>query len=362
MQVEPYAEMFTDIDAQLQGGKAPDIFRCDYQDLGLYSGTGQLLDLSPYLSASDAAEFHPAFWAAVNYGGTPYAVPHQTDTTAVIYRKDMFAAAGITSVPDSLASAWTWDEFQDLALRLKKKLPAGTYPFSYDWQYTGAYRWLTWLFAAGGELLTKDLTATALPSAPALKAMAFTKGFFEQGLVPANSSIKSYGYPDSLFEASTVSMAFAGDFLLSGIADTFKDAQWGATFQPVDVAAATDLGGNALAATRHCSNPELAAEFLRFMVTRENQKYFCENATELPTRLDLLHSKLDYTTRPDLMPVYLAQAATLTSAMTAQTAVPAFGRINSMLQTELENAFVGGQSAEATIQHIATGTTAALAG
>ena len=43
------------------------------------------------------------------YNGKPYGVPHQIDTTAILYRKDAFAAAGITNVPTTLDEAWTWD-------------------------------------------------------------------------------------------------------------------------------------------------------------------------------------------------------------------------------------------------------------
>src|SRR5262245_35772155 len=39
LKIVPYAEMFTGIDASLQAGTAPDVFRVDYTTLGLYSST-----------------------------------------------------------------------------------------------------------------------------------------------------------------------------------------------------------------------------------------------------------------------------------------------------------------------------------
>ncbi|GJF34605.1 hypothetical protein KNE206_73050 [Kitasatospora sp. NE20-6] len=362
LQIEPYAQMFIDMDAQLQGGRAPDLFRCDYMTLGMYSGNGQLLDLSPYFTTAERAAFLPAFWAAVCHDGRPYAVPHHTDTTAVLYRKDMFEAAGITSVPQRLDDAWTWEEFDEIAGRLKAKLPPNVYPFSYDWQQGGAYRWLTWLFAAGGRLLDDSLTAPAIPSPQARKAMDFTKGFFERGLVPPNSGVKSYGYPDSLFTSGTVAMTFAGDFMLPTIAPALKDEQWGATFQPRDAAAATDLGGNTVVVTRHTEHADLAVEFAKFLATPAAMRTFCEQTVVLPTLGELLDADFSYAVRPDLMGVFFEQATVLTPEMTAQTAVPAFGRINAVLQDELEAAFVGGQSSEATVERIAAGTRKALAG
>ncbi|MFB7087078.1 ABC transporter substrate-binding protein [Streptomyces sp. NPDC056296] len=361
IKVEPYQQMYTNMDALLAGGRAPDLFRCDYANLGMYSASDQLLDLSPYFSEAERESFLPALWEAVCHDGRPYAVPHHTDTTAVLYRKDMFERAGITEVPGRLEDAWTWDEFGEICARLSKKLDH-VYPFTYGWQQAGAFRWLTWLWEAGGHLLTRDLSAPALESAAGLRAMRFTQDFFRQGWVPPNSSVKTASYPDSLFNAGTTAMAFAGDFLLPQIVAGGLDPDlYGVTYQPRDRIAATDLGGNAVVATRTTENPELAADFLKFLVSEEIMRRYCEETVVLPTRPALLQSRLDYAERPDLMPVFADQATTLTPAMTGEVAVPFFGRINAALQDELEAAFVSGQSAEATLQKIADATRAAIA-
>ncbi|MGW2339533.1 ABC transporter substrate-binding protein [Streptomyces sp. NPDC001661] len=360
VRLESYQQMYTNMDALLAGGRAPDLFRCDYANLGMYSASGQLLDLSPYFDDKERDAFLPALWKAVCHDGKPYAVPHQTDTTAVLYRKDMFRKAGITSVPTSLDEAWTWDEFSETCARLRKKLH-GVYPFVYGWQQAGAFRWLTWLWEAGGRLLDDSLTAPAIESAAGLRALRFTQDFFREGFVPPNSSVKSAAYPDSLLTAGTVAMSFAGDFLLPTIDPALDKDLYGVTFQPRGRRAATDLGGNAVVATRTTENPELAADFLKFLASEENMARFCEQCVVLPTRRSLLTQPLDYAVRPDLMPVYAEQATALTPAMTEQVAVPGFGRINSALQDELEAAFVDRQPAEVTLRNIAASTRTALA-
>ncbi|MET9255159.1 sugar ABC transporter substrate-binding protein [Streptomyces sp. NPDC003717] len=357
---EPYQQMYTNMDALLAGGRAPDLFRCDYANLGMYSASGQLLDLSPYFSEDERSAFLPALWKAVCHEGRPYAVPHQTDTTAVLYRKDMFERAGITEVPTRLEDAWDWAEFGDVCARLRSKLH-GVYPFTYGWQQAGAFRWLSWLWQAGGSLLTPDLKAPALESAAGLKALRFTQDFFRRGWVPPNSSVKTASFPDSLFTAGTTAMAFAGDFLLPNMVAGLDEDLFGVTYQPRDRRAATDLGGNAVVATHSTEKPELAADFLKFLVSEENMRRFCEQCVVLPTRKELLQSRLDYAVRPDLMPAFADQATTLTPAMTAEIAVPFFGRVNAALQDELEAAFVNGKPAEAVLRQIADATRAALA-
>jgi multiple sugar transport system substrate-binding protein len=353
LQVVPYEEMFTTVDNQLQAGNAPDVFRVDYTTLGIYSSSGQLLDLSKQLDSALTDDLIPALYAAVQYEDKPFGVPHQTDTTCVVYQPALLKAAGITSVPDTLDSAWSWEEFADVASKLKASLPERTLPFAYDWQQFGAYRWLTWLFEADGRLLEDDLKTPAIVGDQGRKALEYTKSFFDQGWVPANTSTKGATYPDTVFASQKVAMAFVGDFLLPGLdTDIGKGFEWAVTYQPKDVRASSDLGGNALVATADAANPDLAASFLQFMVEAENMQSFCEEATELPTRQSLVGADLDFAVRPDLMPTFVEQATTLTPEDVAQVTVSFAGDINTILRNELDLCFSDKQSVDETLQKI----------
>lgn len=360
LKIVPYAEMFTGIDASLQAGTAPDVFRVDYTTLGLYSSTGQLADLSEYLDSSLTDDLIPALYKAVQFDGTPYGVPHQTDTTAIVYQPAMFEAAGITSVPDSLDNAWSWEEFADVADKLKNSLGDDVKPFAYDWQQFGAFRWLSWLFEADGRLLEDDLKTPALVSDQGKKALEYTKSFFDNEWVPKNTSVKGATYPDTVFISQKVAMAYVGDFLLPGIDDGVKGKfDWQVTYQPKDVRASTDLGGNALVASEQGKDKDLSAEFLNFMMESDNMASFCEEAVELPTRQSLVGEDLDYATRPDLMPTFASQATTMTEDDVAQVTVPYFGQVNSTLLEELELCFQSGQSVDDTLSKIADGVSKA---
>lgn len=360
LKIVPYEDMFTGIDAQLQSGTAPDIFRVDYTTLGVYSSKDVLLDLTPSLDSSLTSDLIPALLQAVTYEDKIYGVPQETDTTAVLYRPDLLEAAGVTSVPTKLADAWTWEEFEQVADKLKGSLDPKIKPFCYDWQQLGAFRWLTWLFEAGGRLLEDDLTTPAIDSAEGRRAMDFTTGFFTKGWVPKNTSVKGATYPDAAFISGEVAMAFAGNFLLPGIEEGIKKKfEYGVTYQPRDKRASSDLGGNALVATKDSANKDMAAEFLSFMVEPKNMRLFCEKSLELPTRQSLVSEKLDFAVRSDLMPVYVDQTTTLTADDVAQVTVPWFGQVNTLLQDQLELAFRGQQSPDKTLSAIAAGVSAA---
>jgi len=294
------------------------------------------------------------------FDGKPYGVPHQIDTTAILYRKDAFEAAGITDVPTTVDEAWTWEEFAANADKLKGVVKGKQTPFIYDWQSAGAYRWLSWLFQAGGTLLADDLTSPAIDSDPGRKAVDFTKSFFTKGWVARNTSVKSATYPDSVFVAGSVAMAFAGDFLVPFIdTNVGKKFEYGSMPQPKDVAAATDLGGNAVVAAKDGKNTEAAAKFLEFIVREDQMKTYCEATGQLPTLKSLTNTKLDFQVRPDLMETFVQQAKTLTPEQVAQVTVPQFAKLNGALQQELETAFLGGRSAAETTAAIAAAVTKA---
>ena len=353
LNIVPYAQMFSGIDAKLSSGTAPDLFRVDYGNLGVYSSQDQLLDLTPYLG-SEEDNFIPAMWQAVSYEDKLYGVPHQTDVSALLVNIDMLTEAGVdvASLPMTQADAWTWDEFAAVSQQLRTALPADKYPFVYNWQLGGAPRWLSWLFQANGAIFEKDGVTPAIDSPAGKKALDYTKSFFDNQWVPPTSSTKSSVYADTTFQEGTAAMVFAGSFLVPDM-ETLAKFNWTAIPMPRDERGATDLGGNALVATKDTKNPELAAKFLAFMVQADTMSAFCAATNELPTRTDLAGDAITFIVRPDVMPVFVEQASTIEPSDVTQLTSPAMAAISTALQDQLEAAFIGGQSTADTLSNLA---------
>lgn len=355
LNVVPYDQMFTNIDAQLSSGDEPDIFRVDYGNLGVYSSQDQLLDISPYISDDEIDAFVPAMWEAVSFDGKPYGVPHQTDVSALLVNTQMVTDAGLdpSTFPTTQEEAWTWEEFADVATELRAGLPEDKFPFVYNWQLGGAPRWLSWVFQAGGTFLDEDGTTATIDSPEGKKALDFTKSFYEKKWVPPTSSTKSTVYADNLFTEGTAAMVFAGSFLIPD-QEALNEFEWTAIPMPRDERGATDLGGNALVATKNAPNPELAAEFLKFMASKDAMSAFCAATNELPTRIDLAGDAVTFEIRPDVMPVFVDQAATIEASDVKQLTSPGMAAVNTALQDQLEAAFIGGQSTADTLANLTT--------
>lgn len=355
LNVVPYANMFSGIDSALSAGNAPDVWRVDYPDLGVYSSQDQLLSLDGDFSKSEADNFNPALWEAVKYDGKVYGVPQEVDVSALLVNTDMVKAAGLdpSTFPKTQADAWTWEQFADVVKKLRTALPANQYPFVYNWQQGGAFRWLSWLFQADGSIIGTDGKTPEIDSAAGTKALDFTKSFFTNKWVPPQSSVKSNTYADSLFENKTAAMAFLGSFEVADIQSLAK-FNWTAIPMPKDKRAATDLGGNALVATKTTKNPALSRAFLKYMVSEGAMKAFTAATNELPTLKTLSGDAVKFAVRPDVMPVFVDQAATIQPSDVKQITSPAMSTISTALQNQLDAAFVSGQSTSTTLSNLSS--------
>jgi multiple sugar transport system substrate-binding protein len=101
-------------------GNAPDITWVNAENLGLILNTDAAADLAPpimnkWTAARKSDLLMPKSLEAVTVGGKVLAVPLMTSTWVMMYRKDLFRAAGI-----DVASISTWDGVTQAAKKLTK--------------------------------------------------------------------------------------------------------------------------------------------------------------------------------------------------------------------------------------------------
>ena len=354
LQVVPYSEVLTAVDTGLRTPTPPDLFRVSYTDVGVYRAQGVLAEL-PDADAL-AAGFLPAFWGAVTDDEGTYGIPHHTDTSLLLVNTDAVRAAGLGELPTSADAAWTWEQFRDALVRVGSPR-AGAFPFAPNWQRAGAFRWLNLVDQAGGRLLTADLADVAADDPGLAEALAFSRGLFRDDLVPPSAGARGQAASD-LFTNQTVAMCFGGDFLLPD----FEAAgfPYAATFLPRDERASADLGGNALVAVEASERKEAALDFLAYCAQAEQVARFCATTTVLPTRSDVDPASLDYALRPDLMALYVEQAATIRPELVEQVVVPQFGAVNAQLRDRLDEALLGTDDDATALARIVDGVRSAL--
>jgi multiple sugar transport system substrate-binding protein len=109
MEVQPNTDNDTfdpNLIAAIKGGDAPDValdFAPDYA--GQYCSSGLWEDLTPYMKADhiSISEFAPATLSYTNFSGKQCALPSLTDAYGLYYNTAMFAKAGISGPPKTMA-------------------------------------------------------------------------------------------------------------------------------------------------------------------------------------------------------------------------------------------------------------------
>ena len=349
---------------RLAAGKAPDIQRMTWQSIGLYSSQGALVDFSEYLDEGYSQDFGPVFWQAVNYEDKPYALPHHTDTFALYYNTDYLDDLGVEVPQQSPEGGWSWDQFLDVARRVKNETDA-EYGFAFGFQGPNtAYRWLPFLYQNGGQLLDDGMSSPQISGQAGVESIAWTRSWFEEDLIPPGSTIKATDSTSvvNLFATGNVGMMLHGNWMMPYLRDNMKDFGWDATYMPREAQMASDLGGNCLAVTKDSQNPEAAADFIKFVVNEENMRFFCRNSQFLPVRKNLIDQGIDYEFRSEVMQRFLDQSQTIPEHMAQVETIPTFNRINALLEDELELAFTLQQAPEETAQNLQGGIEEILSG
>lgn len=334
------------IDVQLAAGIGPDLFRVEYTNVGRYSPSGAIIDLSQYLPPDFGDDFTAPVWAAVQFEGKPHALPLHTDTSVILYNKSLFSRLGIQP-PEVLQNSWSWAEFIQVSRTLKKVCD---YAFAVNWTFGGSFRWLNFLYQHGGHVLNAAGDKCLLRSQAALDTLRWTRQFFSERFVPLSDSAQSTEEIENLFNTGVVGMYF--DVGPQGMRDMGSTMDWGATFLPQDVARASELGGNAVAVSRDCKHPDVAADFAIFITNEENMREFVLAAEFLPVRKSLLNGPLPYKYAPLEMEIHLQQATTVPVQLARVVTMPGFPRVSRSLGDELDLAFTGGQAPEVSLERI----------
>lgn len=109
-----------------------------------FTNVGAFSDLSDMYQELGGDKLLPSFVAVGEVDGAQYALPYYFGSRYNFYRKDLYAAAGVT-VPTTL------QEFSDTAKALTTADTSGFYIGGSDWRNA-----ISWIFANGGDLAKKE--------------------------------------------------------------------------------------------------------------------------------------------------------------------------------------------------------------
>ena len=256
-------------------GEMPDCGMVAEDTVIAWARDGLLSDVDIYAGQENL----PLDYLAFKYNDKTVAYSTANEVLALWYNKDMFDAAGIPYPPTTLDSAWTWDQFVEVAKQLtidaNGKHPGedgfnkdnivqyGAYVNQYTWQLE------VWALSNGGSFFSPDGKSIVFDDA----AIEGIQKVFDLHLVdnvaPLNDGTQDNGFSSSL-GAGNVAMCTEGQWATGFRGAGFDGINYGVAVLPymkekVTIATAGPVG--VFATTKY---PAEAAEFLRWYSSEEN--------------------------------------------------------------------------------------------
>ena len=243
------------------GAGGPDLAQVEYQLLPSFEVTKDLLDLSKFGATALGADYDPSVWSLVSAGASVYAVPQDTGPMALIYRKDLFAKAG-------LSAPTTWAQFATDASKIHASTP-GTYITDLAPNEAGQLSGLFW--QAGSQpfsATSMDSLSIHLDDAAAQKVGQFWQPLIAAGTVATDPDFTNDWYAGlaSGKYASWITGAW-GPLFLQGVAKGTA-GKWAVAPLPGWAAGSrtsANWGGSSTAVTAQTKHPAQAADFAEWL-------------------------------------------------------------------------------------------------
>jgi multiple sugar transport system substrate-binding protein len=325
---------------QIAGGNPPDVAFVDASATADFASRQALVNLDGYIKRSSIvkpADYVDAFKTFVTYNGHLYGLPIDGESTGLFYRKDLFAAAGISGPPT------TWNEFM---ADVQKLTDPAKKQYGYEvFAPEAAYYWYPWLYQAGGDLLSADGKTVVFDSPEAQQAANF---YVNLAKYSPPDYLNSNSYDGRVaFEQGKVAMYMAGSWLAGTMTseDPKINGKWGTAPLPNGPAGCkTTIAGDSLVLLANSKHPDAAWLWIEYLEKPENLAtwtYKSPAGTELPPLKSLLNSPNLAKTKP----VLKGFAQLMQCGVASTVANPKFPQIEQQLNTELGNAFYGKQTA-----------------
>ncbi|HEV2032934.1 MAG TPA: extracellular solute-binding protein [Candidatus Dormibacteraeota bacterium] len=150
VELQQWGDIGTKLDTGFAGSNPPDVMELGNTLVAKYAAAGALADISGKKSSFDnSSTWLQSLTDSCTLGGKLYCVPYYAGSRAIIYRKDLFASAGVQP-PDSLDGLMTVGQKLMAANSSDPNFSALYFPGKY-W-----YAALPFIWDSGGDIATQS--------------------------------------------------------------------------------------------------------------------------------------------------------------------------------------------------------------
>jgi N,N'-diacetylchitobiose transport system substrate-binding protein len=282
IQIQEWNGIGPKIIGALASKDAPDVIEVGNTQVAQYSASGGVKDLTDKKSDLKGDDWIEGLAAPGNYEGKQYGIPYYAANRVVVYRKDLFQAAGITTPPKTRAD-WLAD-----TAKLNTGGNQGIYLPGQNFYVLSGFIW-----DEGGDLAVKDGDnwKGALETPEALKGMDFYKQIQALGKGPKDSDEAKPTQTDVFAQGKVAQMiAVPGAAELIAQANPALKDKLG--FFPIpgktaDKPGAVVTGGSDLIIPEASANPDAAYTFIKDLAGEQWQSDLAKTMKYVPNRTSL---------------------------------------------------------------------------
>lgn len=284
------------------------------------------------------------------FEGASYGIPYDEGVRALIYRKDLLDAQG-------LSAPKTWDELVSTATKVQQANPGVN---GYGIAGGGIWYFLPSIWQWGGEIATEQngKYTAKVDSPQAVAAFQFYADLLtKHKLAPAGAATWSGTDAAKSIALGQTAMMVGGSWDLKAIIKQTPDIESKLGTAPIPKGPGgnnlTFAGGSNLAVFEECDNKTLAKSFVDYMLQRDNLVKVTQSIGLLPATLEALEA--EKTTGSFSTPLLKAYAEQVTSTRSIPP-VPTWGQVegSGAVVNAMQAIMSGSKSAEAAMKQLAT--------
>jgi N,N'-diacetylchitobiose transport system substrate-binding protein len=282
VQIQEWNGIGPKIIGALASKDAPDVIEVGNTQVAQYSASGGVKDLTDKKSDLKGDDWIEGLAGPGNYEGKQYGIPYYAANRVVVYRKDLFQAAGITTPPK------TREEWLADTAKVNTGGNQGIYLPGQNFYVLAGFIW-----DEGGDLAVKDGSnwKGALETPEALKGMDFYKQIQALGKGPKDSDEAKPTQTDVFAQGKIAQMiAVPGAAELIAQANPALKDKLG--FFPIpgktaDKPGAVFTGGSDLIIPEASANPDAAYTFIKDLTGEQWQTDLAKTMKYVPNRTSL---------------------------------------------------------------------------
>lgn len=284
IQLTPYKEYWTKLEASALGGTAPDVFWMNGLNVEKYVEASLLIDLTEELKKNGITgeNFPQSLLNFYTFNGKTYGVPKDFDTNALWFNKEIFDAAKVPYPNDN----WTWEDMKETALKLTdpaKNIYGIAAPLDFQTCYYNT------VFGADGYILNTDKTKSGYDDPKTIEGIQIWVDLIKTGVSPSYADMTDVS-ADALFESGRIAMLWAGSYMTPEYLqnDIIKD-KIDLVEAPAYKKKANVINGLAYTVYAKSKNPAAATEFALWLGSSEAMRIQGETGVVISARKDAQH-------------------------------------------------------------------------